>query len=118
MREKEIIFVQSRRAQTSRRSDLLALPGQTLKGEAVSVTVEVTGSPAERDAMRRFWKSYPLGTVFAAEDVRFERRSSGGRYEAKRLFPVSETPFSLFDAPSESIMKTYRDYVKNHEVKR
>lgn len=114
MREADIIFVQSRRAETSRRCDLFALPGQSLKGEAVSVTVEVTGSPAERESLRRFWKSYPVGTVFAAEGVRFERRSSGGRYEAQRLYPVSETPFSLFDTPDEHIMNAYHGYVETH----
>ena len=118
MREAEIIFVQSRRAETSRRCDLFALPGQSLKGEAVSESVEVTGSPAEREGLRRFWKSYPVGSVFAAEGVRFERRSSGGRYEAKRLYPVSETPFSLFDAPSETIMKAYKSYVKKNDSRR
>lgn len=118
MRESDIIFVQSRRAETSRRCDLFALPGQSLKGEAVSVAVEVTGSPAGREALRRLWKSYPVGTVFAADGVRFERRTGGGRYETKRPYPVSETPFSMFDAPSEFIMKAYHDYVKNHEIKR
>ena len=115
MRETDIIFVQSRRSGTSRRCDLFALPGQSLKGEEVSVTVEVTGSPAARESLRRFWKSYPIGTVFAAEGVLFERRSGGGRYEAQRLYPVSETPFSLFDTPGEPIMNAYHDYVETHQ---
>ena len=50
--------------------------------------------------------------------VRFERRTGGGRDEAKQLYPVSETPFSMFNAPSEFIMNAYYDYVKNHEIKR
>lgn len=114
MKKSEVHFVRSVVCANGKAVSLLPLPGQSLKGEAVSAAVEVTGRPADREAMRRFWKSYPVGTVFAAEGFTFERRAGGGHYEARRLYPVNQTPFSLFDAPDEEITQAYQAYVQNN----
>lgn len=111
---KDIYFVHSVMSRSGLHVSLLPLPGQSLKGEAVSAAVEVTGRPSSQLALRQFWKSYPVGTVFAAEGLRFERRSGGGRYEVRRLYPVTETPFSMFDAPDERITKAYQAYVESN----